>query len=499
MKLYNKFLYYDTAPLFTRVEAQTYSLAFETQLVRQWQHKHSFSVIINTLFCGLPSLFQQPLTSKAEFNRRLELFRDEAYKIDRVTRIIQQAYLKKKYCPQRKIRTSMQPFSSFTVEPGFFQIGQLARVWWKKKSIDLTNGARGQIIWQEATTLGSELKKEGYYVFYHAHSYPITMHLELTSSFQAEQLSVASKAQKPKELRRKFRAPAVGELFDNTTEYLKSSIAYRINHGLAMDDNYRETILSCDAIEDNDQAYESCQHFFKSNKSIVDTKTSTGKSSAFFDRSFIKNHLLNDDFQEYSVELFSKAREKLAHFPGYGMIRIIAIAKKTLENPLTNYVWRAHAFGLLCTCQHTPRKFGHAEFVATLNKHQAGQKTRCSSSGSPYPQYRILVKNLDKDPTKQIYTMDCFSKEERQKYNEIYEALRVSIVRMHRLETLSESRSYEALLTALMGIDPTVQALEYKIGLRRELMKNKELISHYLDRLRKDLPGEKASFLHEIS
>lgn len=499
MTIRDAFLYRDVATTCSWQTALAFDASVEKEIIATWQEKKEWYGCVNILSCGLGHLFQRPLLTKPELDMRLAYVRKQASRIHTAVTRIQREFLRKKYQHARDVQQSVQKLSTSKVEGSTFgQLCQLGRVWFEKKSIDTTNGLRGQVIWQKVTSLGAELKKKGFYVFYHAHSYPITLHLELTSFFQSQTRSIRVKGLQPQELRRKFRAPLVGEYFTNTEAYLKSDIGRRINSGMSMDDHYRETILSVDAIEINQEAYESAQHFFKSNRSIVDTATSTGQSSRTFDLAFIKNHLETDSFQEYAVELFSRARSALSRLPGYGMIRVIAIAKNTLENPKTNYVWRAHAFGRLCRCTHTPGKFGHQEFVATLKKHQEGIFSKCSTLSRPYPQYRILAKSLDRDTTKQIYTMDCLTEREQKMYQGIYEDLKNKIVRIRRLEALLPTATYEQVLTALLGIDHTEGLPHYKHGLHQHLIKNRATILKYYARLKMDLPAPTDTLLQTV-
>ena len=105
-----------------------------------------------------------------------------------------------------------------------------------------------------------------------------------------------------------------------------------------MDNNHRESIISCDAIEDNREGYESCHFFFTANSSIVQTHSSTGKSGREFDSKFLNSYLKEPHFLHRAVELFAKARKRVASLPGYGMVRVIAIRNQTVEDRKTNYI-----------------------------------------------------------------------------------------------------------------------------------------------------------------
>lgn len=259
-----------------------------------------------------------------------------------------------------------------------------------------------------------------------------------------------------------------------------------------MDDNHRESIISCDAIEQNKGKFESAHHFFHSNCSIVDTPTSTHQSHDFFDRKFLSSYFRDKNLLAFGVIQFQKAREEISKLPGNGMIRVIAIRPERLENEKTNYVWRSHAFGRICTCVHTPGKFGHREFVATLQKHQKGNTARCRPTPlepeGPFPQYRILASNIDKDPTKQIYTMDCLTDEQRQEYRSIYNRLKSSIKSIIRLEKMQSCKSYEELLMTLSGINPKEVSGTYWSGVFKILEDNRTFLKDHFSQLKKDLP-----------
>jgi len=489
VNFYDKFLYKQSDQTHDGFDASNYNLNIERKIRQRWKLQKKIQLFFRIITLGFAFCSQKKLTSKSELKKRIRHFRDRSIEMENAAKAIQRFYARRLYQEQREIASEAKGLQAPQIRSHLHTARDLISTWWKKGNIDILNGAKGQIIWSRAEELSENLKDLGYYVFFHAHSYPITLHLELSSHFQSLHQSEIFKQLKPLESRRKFRAPGVARHFANTSDYLKSDLAKAINNGWTMDDNHRETIISCDAIPDNDEAYESAQHFFKSNKSIVDTSSSTGLSNQKFDSSFIKSYLDNRYFQQFAVDLFSSARRSLKHLPGYGMIRVIAIANETLENEKTNYIWRSHAFGKLCKCKHNRRKYGHKEFVATLRTNQEGKCNPCPLTGhKSLPQYRILAGNLDRDITKQIYTMDCLNEDEREVYTSTFDRLQRKISKMIKLEQMGDCKTYEELLATLKGIDARERNERYCRGVSEVLHDNELIIRDHLRLLRKDLP-----------
>lgn len=472
----NKIIYNNVEPSFDGYDAAAYSLKLESDIRKKWESSKNAHYYLKIATLGLASYFLADHVSKEELERRITLYRNSSHEIENVTRAIQRIAARSLYKKHREVKSDVQKH----LEPQFdsalrtaLSLGAL----WLKQGPSITTGPRGQIIWARTKALYNELHARGFNVFIHAHSYPITLHHELASHFQSMHQSKEFKAHKPEESRRRLRAPGVAQHFANTAAYLQSLLAKFINSGWSMDDNHRETIISCDAIPANDEAYESAQHFFKSNRSIVDTASSTGMTTKAFDSAFINRYLQNSSLRQYATSLFAKARTQLAGVADYGMIRVIAIKKETVEDAKTSYAWRSHAFGRLCTCRHTPNKYGHDEFVHTLREHQQGKYKRCVVNGVPaMPQYRLLASNLDKDPTKMIFTMDCLNTQERGRYRQIFSELEKPLSHLIRLERLSECRSRKELQEVLNGINHHEQSPHYKRGVDEVLDKHRELI-----------------------
>ncbi len=491
----DKIIYTPQIEPLTGFDATNYSLKMERDIYDKWKSRNSTHSFFKTITFGLASLVLQPLVSKEELENRITTYRTFSLEMEAKAKVIQRLFAKKHYQKPKRTASSMSHILAPQFNSALGSGVALVKSWINQGGINFWSGPRGQVIWDRTKTLYNSLFKEGYYVFLHAHSYPISLHLELASSFQAQHLSRDFIAHKPLESQRKFRAPGIAKFFENTTTYLKSYLAKSINSGWSMDDHHRETILSCDAIPDNDAAYESTQHFFKSNRSIVDTKSSTGMTYQKFDSQFIASFISNRFLQNHAVDLFSIARNKLSGVADYGMIRVIAIAKQTLKNPETNYVWRSHPFGRLCTCKHTHGKFGHNEFIATLENHQKGNYKRCSATGH-IPQYRILTANLDRDTTKQVYTMDCLNEKERQQYNAIFKSLKTPLSNIVRLEHIHESKTVAEMAATIASIDLDESSPNYKRGIAEILKANSALLKHHLNELQAALPRRHFQYLN---
>ncbi|MBS0637639.1 MAG: hypothetical protein JSS12_09015, partial [Verrucomicrobia bacterium] len=444
----------------------------ELDIRKAWSSGRVKNAFLSIISLGIASCFLRNPVTKEELEARITLYRESSLEFQRSATIIQRLAAKKLYKTEREVKKAVQniqkPQFNSLIKTAF----SLAAVWATEGPS--LRGYRGQIIWSDIKALFAELKQRGFYVFLHAHSYPITLHHELASHFLSMHQSAEFKAEKPDETRRKFRAPGVAQYFKNTSEYLKSPLARSINSGASMDDHHRETIISCDAIPANSQPYESANHFFHSNRSIVDTASSTHISNSSFDLSFISRFIQNPSLRSYAVSLFTKARKELSTIADYGMVRVIAIAKETLVNPETNYIWRSHAFGRLCTCKHTPKKYGHDEFVETLESHQKGKYNYCKER--TVPQYRILAANLDKDPKKMVFNMDCLNSEERSRYEAILEELKTSLEHLIRLEQLGQCKSKEALQEVIDMINPLITSSHYIQGTQEALRAHKGLI-----------------------
>lgn len=504
MSAINKIIYAENTEALkaslTGFEATQHTLQFEQDIRTALERKKPWHLFLKVITFGLACFFLHTLPSKEVLEARITIYRDFSVEMEQKARCIQRLFAKKLYKEKRIVSAKMSDHQSPQFNSSLSTLFSLGSLWLKQGYPNFWSGHRGQIIWDRTKTLASELRKEGNYVFLHAHSYPITLHLELSSHFQALHQSEELKGLKPEESRRKFRAPGAARLFANTAEYLRSYIGKLINYNLRMDNHYRESILSCDVIPDNNEAYESTQHFFKSNRSIVDTTSSTGMRYKDFDGTFIASFIKTSHFREYAVQLFATARQQLDGIADYGMIRIIAIAKETIQNKNTNYAWRAHPFGVLCTCKHSG-EISHREFIETLNRHQEGDYEYCTVDGvRRTPQYRVLAANVDRDNTKQIYTMDCLNSEEKAQYNVIFNNLKAPLAHIIRLERIASSKTVGELARTLNEIDLVTCAAnyDYKSGLEAVLKANKALILRHEGELSNLLLPEVYNYIRQL-
>ncbi len=494
-----KLIYQNSIVDFTGYDVTEHSLQQEHEARSRWANEKDQQLFLLIITLGIAYFFLPTMVSKDELEGRISLLRTFSKDMEAKARVIQKAFAKRFYKNQRFVSAKMAPHLEPQFNSRLQTLTNLVGLWYNQGYPNFWSGHRGQIIWDKTKALYQALQNEGYYVFLHAHSYPIALHLELASHLARDHQSEEFKAQKPHESARKFRAPGVGQLFANTKEYLRSHIADAINAGYSMDDNHRDTIISCDAIPENNESYESAQHFFKSNRSIVDTHSSTGMTFKAFDAQFIRTYIQNYHLQQYVIELFAKAREGLSGIADYGMIRIIAIAKETLQNENTNYMWRSHPFGRLCKCRHSVHKFGHSEFVETLKDHQAGSYKLCTKDAFfRTPQYRILARNIDKDITKQVFTMDCLNNDERTNYNIIFESLLRPLSNIQTLQTIPHAKSVEELAEKLRCIDLKETSNEYKTGIHTLLRSHRHIFENEKHALSQLLSVELYSFITSV-
>lgn len=491
MSFYQNFLIENRVPSFTGYDAIRWNIAVESEIISSWKWHHLRNKVILVVTLGLGYFFLSKLTSFGELKRRIRLFENKASEMTKAARTIQLAFAKKLYGKARFINSKIEPYTKPQISSSLLGVsGQFVRSIFNSFEIDIA-GPKGQILWEKMLRCREIIKKEGdAYIFMHSHSFPIALHLGLATHFQSMHHSEAFIALKPLANRTMFRARGVAKHFENTDSYFKSSLGKSINAGHTMDDNHRETIISCDGIPNNKEAYESARHFLKSNKSIVDTASSTGMKHANFDRQFIASYLTNPNLQNYAVKKFQKARQQLAELSNYGMLRMIVIPKERIKNSQTNYVWRSHAFGIICRCLHQSKLRGHQEFVATLESHQKNIYNPCKTSKvlqTKLPQYRILAENVDRDPKKQVYTMDCLNESERKRYNDAFKGLESSLTVLVKLEKLPFCKDYASLLELLHQLRWKEHSPDYHAGVKDVLRKFRSHIADYAFQLQRDL------------
>ena len=102
--------------------------------------------------------------------------------------------------------------------------------------------------------------------------------------------------------------------------------------------------------------------FFKQNGNIFNVDER-------FVKAFFKNYIKDSNIRTFAEQQYVQVTKKLLSSTtiGQGRVYLIAIPKKTLEDPNTCYVWRAHPFGPVCTCSHGSSKKGHEQFIEILN------------------------------------------------------------------------------------------------------------------------------------
>lgn len=499
MSFYNHFIYQEGFNGFNGYDAPKWNLSVEDDIVSRWQFHARRNKVLIIATLGLASFFQAKTTRFGEVKRRICLLKDEAEKMDKAARIIQLAFARKRYAQARKISRKVSAFTRPQISSSSFGVPyQFLRSCLYSFEIDLMH-PKGQIIWQKIKELRNLLREESNsYVYLHTHSFPIMLHLDLSTYFQSMHHSAIFRHLKPLANRAMFRARGIATHFKNTESYFNSFLGKSINAGWTIDDRHRESIISCDGIIDNREPYESARHFLNSNKSIVDTASSTGMKHDEFDGNFIKAFIKNPSLCEYAKLRFREARLQLKAVPSYGAIKVIAIQKERIKNCKTNYVWRSHAYGVACRCVHSSEKWRHNEFIATLEKHQNDIYSPCKVGFlySSFPQYRILAENIDRDHSKQIFKMDCLTEEQRSLYIKVFEELKRSLSALVRLEKLDLCKNYLSLVDVLNGIEVANGSKNYHQGIQAVLRKHKQLIVKFSIRLKKDLEKSQWQYIN---
>lgn len=496
---YNHFIYKDHFNGFNAYDASRWNLSVEDDIVFRWKFIKKRNEIISVASCGLGSCFLEQTTSFQELQNRITIFKNEALKMNKAARLIQFAFAKKRYAQAHKMNEKAKVFTRPQISSSAFGVPlQFLKSCLSSNEFDVIN-PKGQIVWQKIKEFRNLLKKEGYYVYLHTHSFPITLHLDLSTYFQSLHHSSTFNDLKPVANRTMFRARGVAAHYKNTESYLNSILGKCINFGLTIDDRHRETIISCDGIIDNNEPYESARHFLNSNKSIVDTASSTGMHHAAFDGGFIKPFIKNSHLRTYAIAQFKAARAQLKELPEYGAIKIIAIRKETIRDCKTNYVWRSHAFGVACHCAHSPNKGRHNEFISTLEKHQNDVYSPCKSGSyaSSLPQYRILAENIDRDHSKQIFKLDCLNEKQRNLYTKNFEKLKNTLAVLVKIEKLGLCQDYSSLLDSLRGIEIKNYSSDYHYGVQEVLKNHKKLILKFSDRLHNDLGKSQWDYIYK--
>lgn len=359
--------------------------------------------------------------------------------------------------------------------------------------------------WESMKSLAKSLKGD-YYVFAHGASHTaafvtdLVYHLNLPHNRLFPQKSHFNRSIRPNNLEM---------LFANTTEYFTHSMSRDTDH------TNRAHVLSCDGYLDNKDDFESAFFYFTKNQSIGITNSLTINRVLLIN--LIKNYLHNPTLRSFACNCLDHifTHNLSALRSKQGRVYLIAIPKRTLRNPDKNYVWRAHQFGVPCTCHCATKTFSHKQFLQTLKKHQKGKVSLCTvfnfHNNNTNPQYRILTANLDRDLHKKIIVLDSFSDKEQMTYKRILQQLVHIMKGCQALESVSESTTEKELVDCLLLLQFDLKELKtysdkdsienkklYKKGLQAVLFSKAAIFLKHADYLKDHLPKRVLDKLKKI-
>lgn len=301
-------------------------------------------------------------------------------------------------------------------------------------------------------------------------------------------------------LMKKMRPRGVApNLFKNTEEYFKSDMCKKIQSGIE-DDGYPNNahLLSCDGYLKNDDIFESSFYFFKEN-------TNCFKPDLKFSLEFFKKYIKNESLSEFaSKEFHSLLSSKSLSKKIPGRVYVIAVEKSHLQDKTKRYVFRAHPFGKVCSCNGSG--VSQEDFIKKLEQHQKGDlQTLCPvrhENGGIIefnPQYRILTGSLDKDPTRIVSSFDCLSTEVEREIKPNFWRIAQVVKSCQRIEGLTLDTPKEQIVFALLRIHLDLSKY-YSVSstnriCRTELKIDQSLKDLYLKGLKEILRSKKEVFL----
>lgn len=364
-------------------------------------------------------------------------------------------------------------------------------------------------IWNDIKYFVNDLK-ETHYVFLHSSSLYNSLFVDMQTHLDSSTPFPTLCHSKRWHTQRKLRPIDTKPQFENTLEYFQSDVCKNINTSKEKDNQHKTQILSCDGFLSNKTLWESAFYFFKKGSNVSSLKF----------KDFLTQHLKTADAINFSEYLFSTMVHPLIpQGMGISRVYVIAIEKPTVNNKKTCYVWRSHAYGQVCKCYETDRKYDHETFLSVLNTNQSEWYTNrsyeegrsvmdkpCLNLAAPTPpQYRILAPNLDKDPTRKVFALDPKVKndhEREQKFKDKFWALTSLLKQYQRLESISQDTPKELLVSILLRTrfdlhpklkkeqttttDPDLGP-QYIAILQEILATKKEILSHHLPYLNEHL------------
>jgi hypothetical protein len=178
-----------------------------------------------------------------------------------------------------------------------------------------------------------------------------------------------------------------------------------------------------------------------------------------------------------------------------GLLYLIAVRKETIDNPKTNYAYRAHPRGFVCDCScGVAGKMNHKHFLEVLNKQQRGESAQCRS----LPSYRLLTHNLEHDKSKKIIAFHGMQEGEMKTYWGQMRPVKQLLQGVVRLESINEKTTQEQLLSILLRMDTTNKDEKYIKGIKQILLAKRTFIAEHKEYLLDNMPEEEAKRLQEL-
>lgn len=324
---------------------------------------------------------------------------------------------------------------------------------------------QNKVIFGRAAEIKNSLSKE-YYVFSHGTQGHIGLFHDLFDILDAKNCSVPP-AQK------RFRIPGKPIPFKNYNDYRSS------HHASKRDNEINASILSCDGYMLNQDNCESAWYFFDQSYSIVANPSSISQE--------LTSYAVTNSTARSYIE--KEIKMGLAKAPTKGRYYLIAIPKKTVENSLSNYTWRAHPYGVECKCSYD-------SYIPSLNQHQNGKVKTCATGGSYLnPQYRMLTHNLDLDKEKKVFSFNPFTAAQRAEYTTMVVKLRRDIWLLRNLEQINEHTPKEQILHILLNIDFRKTDENYWQAITEIAGKKAAIFARSKEYLQAELPPEQRLLL----
>lgn len=306
--------------------------------------------------------------------------------------------------------------------------------------------------WQTFVDLALKIEKLGFYVFFHAACFEISLLHQMRTYLDSSRQDITKKSNW--NFFKRFRDNPTGQLkFSNTQNYFESQLCQAINDpqsGITDRWPSSQWMMSCDGFLENKDPNESAFSFYKNNFSY---SSSEELFKAFFQNKF-KNHWICSAFGAgFIKELFNFVRfsaTKLGKTDGN--LFFLAVPKESLQDSAISYVWRSHPFGRACGCIAQ----NHEDFISHLESDQTGKPQPCQVSQQKIilnPQYRMLAENFDADPKKLVLSFDGLSDEQKKLFkDQMFWPFSYLFKQLAKLAEVDAADSFEKIDSILISL-----------------------------------------------